>query len=184
MNKKDNNIAENKKENIEKKSTKNKKIIIKNQKKFLISILVIVLIIIIIVLLINKNAKKDLLTIEDYSSIDASKYSKELLEKYNTNESKEKFLSDYDLVQGAVGLYIMNNSTLNNNSFETIISNIEEILRKKEWTKLDIDTPSYWNGTWSITSEGIVKFKFSDKVIEPSWKNDEELTNKLVFNDD
>ena len=105
-----------------------------------------------------------------------------MLDEYNKEEAKEKFLLDYDLVQGAVGLYIMNNSTLDNNSFESIIGKIREILQKKEWMKLDIEDPNFWNGVWSVTDDGMVKFKFGDENIEPDWIKDEELINKLIIN--
>lgn len=183
MENKSNNTKSNKNKVKDIKKGSNNRIMIKDKKKFCITIIIVVLIIIfLIIALIALNKKEDISKVEDYSVLDTDKYSRELLDEYNKNESKEKFLSDYDLVQGAVGLYIMNNSTLDNNSFESIIVNLKEILKKEEWSKLDIDIPKYWNGFWSVTDDGIVKFKFGSKDIEPSWINDEELTNKLKFN--
>lgn len=183
---------ENKKNNIkgsktsDKKVTKvtNSKVKIKDKKKFIIALsAIIVLLLVLVLIIVSLNSKEDISRVENYSNLNTNKYSKELFEEYNKKESKERFLSDHDLVQGAVGLYIMNNSTLDNNSFESIIENLKEILQKEEWSKLDIEEPKYWNGVWSVTDDGMVKFKFNHKDIEPNWINDEELTNKINYND-
>lgn len=175
---------ENKKNSISKKNGEksNGKIVIKNPKRLIISVAIILMIIIILIIFIVSTRKVDISKVDDYSTLNSKKYSSELLDKYQTNESKEKFLEDYDYIQGAVGLYIMNNSTTDNTSFSQLITNLKEILKKDDWTELDIDKPTFWNGTFDVTDEGIVTFKFGSKDIEPSWTKDDELNNKIIFN--
>lgn len=164
-----------------KSNKKNQKIMIKDKKRFCIAMAIVLLLILIIILLVS-NGKKDIAKVEDYSKLNAKKYSDELLEKYNTEESKNKFLDDYDFIQGAVGMYIMNNSTNQPDSFTNIIKDLKEELAKGTWDKLDYERPTFWNGEFSVDDNGIVKFKFSSKSIEPSWVKDEELDGKIILN--
>ena len=165
-----------------KKSNKDsKKIVIKDKKRFVIALAVIALALL-IVILIFANKKQDISNVDDYSNLNAKKYSNELFEKYNTEESKNKFLDDYDFIQGAVGMYIMNNSTNQPDSFTNIIKDLKEELAKGTWDKLDYERPTFWNGEFSVDDNGIVKFKFSSKSIEPSWVKDEELDGKIILN--
>lgn len=159
----------------------NKKIVIKNKKKFTIVISVIVFLVVIIILLLLNN-KKDLAKVDDYSKLNAKKYSDELLEEYNKEEGKDKFLEDYDFIQGAVGMYIMNNSTNEEESFSNIITQLKEELKRDTWGKLDYEKPTFWNGEYSVDDNGIVKFKFGNKSIEPRWINDDELNGKIILN--
>lgn len=171
----------NKKEGKEIKKTSAKKIQIKDKKKFIITIIsIVVILIILVILIITLNKKVDISNVSDYSTLNISKYSDELLAKYQTNESKEKFLQDQDLVQGAVGLYILNNSTTDADSFSKIIKELEDILKNEEFDKLSIDKPKYWNGKWQIKDDGTVCFKFGSKDIIPSWVDDEDISNLVV----
>ena len=171
-------------EKIKKSGTKKKntKLELKDKKKFGICIIVFV-VIVLVIMIIALNNKKDIANINDLSNLNANKYSSELKEKYDTDESKEKFLEDYDYVQGAIGIYIMNNSTLEEDSFTKLSKTIETELKKNDWKVFEIEKPTFWNGEFSIDAEGILKFKFASKDIEPKWLNDEELENKIIFND-
>ena len=169
---------ENKKE-VNKKDTNNK-IHIKDKKKFVICLLGVLLVIVIVIVLVLLNQKQDISTIKDYSSLNASKYSEELLAKYQTVESKNKFLEDYDKIQGAIGVYIIDNSTMEEDSFTKLIKNIKQMLEKEDFSKLSIEKPDFWNGKWQIDDQGIVQFKFGSKDITPKWINDEELANKII----
>ncbi len=165
-----------------KKSNKDsKKIVIKDKKRFVIALAIIALALL-IVILIFANKKQDIANVDDYSNLNAKKYSNELFEKYNTEESKNKFLDDYDFIQGAIGIYIMNNSTYSPDSFTNIIKDLRLELSQKTWTKLDYERPTFWNGEFSVDDKGILNFKFSSKSIEPSWINDEELEGKIILN--
>lgn len=156
------------------------KLIVKNPKRLLISIAIMLLIIIVVIIIIN--SKTDLTEVEDYSKLNSKKYSEELLYKYQSTESKERFLNDYDLVQEAVGLYIINNVTLEQNSLSQIIDKLKKELKKDSWNELGIEKPTFWNGTFDVTDEGIITFKFASESIEPTWINDDELSNKIVYN--
>lgn len=164
----------------QKSSKKTNKLVVNDPKKLLIfvSSLIIIIVIIIIVL----NLKVDIQKVEDYSKLNSNKYSEELLNKYQSTESKEKFLKDYDLVQDAIGLYIINNVTLEDGSLGNVIATLKKELKNEEWKILEIQKPTFWNGTFDVSAEGIVTFKFANKDIEPSWINDDELNNKIVLN--
>lgn len=165
-----------------KKSINNKSVVIKDKKKFCIFIAIVALVIIVIVLLICLNKKVDISNVNDYTSLNALKYSNELLAKYQSEESKNKFLEDYDQVQGAVGIYIIENSTNSPDSFVNIIKELKNILEKEDFDKLAIDKPNFWNGTWNVNDEGIVSFKFGDQKIEPTWISEEEIETKIEKN--
>lgn len=168
-------------------SNKNKlrigKIVIKDVKKFSTVVITFIICIILLCVLISNLADKDINDIEDLSSINASKHYAELLELYEKQGMLGIFLTDYNKVQNAVGLYIINNSTLEENSFDTIIKDVNKILSKSDWTKeLNVSKPLNWNGKWSTDNDGIVKFQFSNKNIEPSWLVNEEIVPKVVKN--
>lgn len=164
-----------------KSNNNSKKIMVKDKKRFILALVIIASFLLVIVLLLV-NRKQDISNVEDYSKLNAKKYSNELLEKYNTEESKNKFLDDYDYIQGAIGIYIMNNSTSSPDSFTNIINDLRAELKQTNWTKLDYERPTFWNGDFSVDDRGILTFKFSSKSIEPSWVKDEEFEGKIVLN--
>ena len=177
MEKKINNQRNQNNQNSQKRSVNKNKIVIKDKKKFGIIILVLVVIIILIIAL-NGKVKIDDTT--DLSKLDTKKYSKELVEKYNS--SKEKFLEDYNLIQGGVGLYIINNATLDSDSFSNMYKEITDMFSSSNWSKIDVEKNTYWNGTWSIDENGILKFKFGSKELEPTWVNDSDILGKVILN--
>jgi len=155
--------------------------VIKDMKKFLTLVAILLLIIILICILISiiVNSGNDEKTL---SSLDAKKNVKEVSSKYESSEMKQVFLDDYNKIQSSVGVYIMNNVTTDSNSFNTIVNEINSILKSNNWEKLSITKNDTWNGTFSLDKEGVLKFKFSLKAIEPSWVNDSEIKNKLYLN--
>ena len=93
---------------MEKKVKKSKNhIVIKDKKKFITSIVVLLGIIVLIVFVSFFNRKQEINDETDLSKLNSKKYSSELLVKYN--QSKEKFLDEYDKIQSGVGMYIINN---------------------------------------------------------------------------
>ena len=165
----------------QKSSKKNNKLVVNDPKKLLIFISILLTIIIVLIIIVL-NLKIDIQKVEDYSKLNSNKYSEELLNKYQSTESKEKFLKDYDLVQDAIGLYIINNVTLEDGSLGNVIATLKKEWKNEEWKILEIQKPTFWNGTFDVSAEGIVTFKFANKDIEPSWINDDELNNKIVLN--
>lgn len=170
----------NKNQKVKQEVKKDKKVVNKNNKNKLVIAIILVVLVVIAVIILTK--KTDLSKIDDYSKLDANKYSKELLEEYDNEEGKKKFIEDYDYIQGEVGMYIMENFTEEEGSFMSIVNELNEELKKDNWEKIDYEKPKFWNGTYSVDDNGIVKFKFSNKNIEPSWKNDDDLYEKIIFN--
>lgn len=167
---------------MKKKKIRIGKLVITDVKKFLISLSIFLVVIIIICIVISKLSTKNELDFDNVSSINVSKSYSKILEYYNKEGMKEKFISDYNSVQKAVGMYIMNNSTLDNDSFSNIISKLNEEFSKNEWDENIIKKPNDWNGKWSVDEDGIVKFKFSSSKIEPEYINDDEIITKVIKN--
>lgn len=161
------------------KNNRKSKIVIKDKKRFGIMLSILVFIVIILVVIIS-NSKIKIDDSTDLSKLDSKKYSKELLEKYNS--SKDKFLEDYEKIQGGVGLYIINNSTLAEDSFNNMYKAITDMFNGNDWSKIEVEKNTYWNGIWSIDEGGIVKFKFGNKDLEPSWIYDEDIAGKVILN--
>ena len=164
----------------EKRKTKNK-IEIVDKKRFFTSIsicLVFIIIISIIIVSFSNGNKGD----SSLSSMDASKNVKELLSKYEANGMKEEFIKDYNEIQSKVGIYLMNNVTTDNSSFNSIVNDLNNVLKSNDWSKINLSKNDTWNGVWSLDKEGNLKFKFSLKKVEPSWVNDTELRTKLYLN--
>lgn len=142
-----------------------------------------VLAIIIAIIAIAISGRKVALTDStNRSELNAKKYAKELLSEYNTEGMKEKFLTDYNDVQSNVGLYILNNSTMEQDSFSNIMKVVQEVLPKEDWSKLSMNRPTEWNGTWSTDENGNVRFQFAQKEIEPSWTADTDVSSKIILN--
>lgn len=158
------------------------KLVITDLKRFIISMSIFILIIVFICILISKITLNSDLKNKSISEINSQKNYSKILEIYNKDGMKEKFIKDYNEVQNAVGMYIMNNSTIENDSFSNIILQLNSEFRKDKWDENIINKPSDWNGTWSVDENGIVKFKFSSSKIEPKYIDDEEIAKKVIKN--
>lgn len=157
---------------------------IKNKKRFYItiSVMAVILIIVIILIVATSNIKNPIDDNTNISRLNANKYSSELLEIYNKPEAKEEFLDDYDKIQTSIAMYILNNSTKDENSFSNILSIIKKELKKSNCGSLQVEKTSNWNGEFTIDDNGSLKFKFGIKSIEPNWINDSEVINKIIKN--
>lgn len=151
-------------------SNSNKKIIIKDKYKFItfVSVALIVIVGIIVIILVNAKVKIDSDT--NLSKLNANKYKKEIKLEYEKEGKDSEFLEDWNKVQEAVGRYFIENyPSEKDNAFE-IINELNEILKSEDWTKIECTKPTMWNGTWSVSENGNVSFKFANKEIEPtSW---------------
>lgn len=161
---------------------KNKKEYTLDRRKFLIFVGAIVLFVACIIIIVSCNKKIEITDTTNISKLNAEKHYKEIVYEYNKNESKEKFLNEYNNIQNAIGLYIINNSTIDDMSFETLISNINELLNKNDFEKLEVDFPTFWNGKWSVNEKGKLQFIFNNKKIEPDWIDNEEFVNIINKN--
>lgn len=154
---------------------KNKKKYTLNTKRFLIFIGSIVAIVSLIIVIIACNKKIEISEVTEISKINANKHYKEILKEYEKEESKQKFLEDYNNIQDKVALYIINNSTMDEASFSNLILQINEFLSVNDFEKIELDVPTFWNGSWNVDNRGKVKFRFDNKKIEPSWIEDEDV---------
>lgn len=161
---------------------KNEKKYTLDRKKFLIFIVILVILISCIIVIISFNKKIEINNATNISKLNANKYYKEILAEYNKVESKDKFLNDYNNIQNSIGVYIINNSTISDSSFENLISEINDALTKNDFEKFGIDTPTFWNGIWSVNEKGKLRFKFQNKKIEPVWVDSEELNEIVIKN--
>ena len=162
------------------KKVRKTKLVIKDKKRFITSMLIIsFFILIVIILCVNIGEDSD----SNLSKINPKKNSSQLQKKYDTVEMKKLFLSDYTVLQNNIGIYIMNNATMDSNSFSILIANINKELKKDTWNLGEIQNkPTSWNGEWFVTEEGILKFSFSNKDIEPSWVKDSDVLEKIDLN--
>lgn len=118
----------------------------------------------------------------DASLVDVSKQAVELKTEYEKEGNADKFADEYNKVQNAIGMYILDNSTLDNNSFEKILKELKKIVSKADWSKLNIEKPIYWAGTWLLDDSGNIKFKFKTKTVEPSWIRQDLVSNMIILN--
>lgn len=153
-----------------------------DKKKFLLFVGILVILISCIIVIISFNKKVEINDATDISRLNANKYYEEIQAEYNKVESKDKFLNDYNNIQNSIGVYIINNSTISDSSFENLISEINDSLSKNNFEKFELDVPTFWNGKWSVNEKGKLRFKFQNKKIEPIWIDSEELINIIDKN--
>ena len=161
---------------------KNEKKYTLDKKKFLLFVGILVMIISCVIVIISFNKKVEINDATDISRLNANKYYEEIQAEYNKVESKDKFLNDYNNIQNSIGVYIINNSTISDSSFENLISEINDSLSKNNFEKFELDVPTFWNGKWSVNEKGKLRFKFQNKKIEPIWIDSEELINIIDKN--
>lgn len=158
------------------------KLKIKNISKFISFIIILVLALIIVLITVITLSNKRLSSGTDISSLNSSKYSSKILDEYEQDGKKEEFLSDYNSLQSAVGIYMIDNSTLDENSFTSIVEAVNSKLKSGDFEELGSSKPKAWNGEWKVDSAGVLKFKFDAKSIEPSWAVDADMTDKIILN--
>lgn len=163
-------------------ATKNQKVVIKDPKKFITFLGICVVIIIIIIVVIVMNQKIKITEGTHISELNTSKYSKEIKTEYDKEEMKDKFVEEYYMVKNAVGMYIMNHSTLETDSFSKLQTTLNGVLAKNDWSLIEIEKPTLWNGTWTVNESGNVIFQFASKDIEPSWIHDTQVVGTITMN--
>lgn len=125
-------------------------------------------------------SKVDITEDTNISTIDAKKNAKQILEVYNTKEAKEKFLETYEEIQECLNIYVFDG--ISEEEVEGRISGINKELETKVWSTLNLRKPTFFNGTWYVDSKKVLKFKFTNKKIEPDWIFDEDVSDKIVSN--
>lgn len=118
----------------------------------------------------------------DVTHMNISKNAGNIKNQYQKDGQEQKFLDEYDKIQNAVGSYAIDNTTMDKDSFKDIIKKLNNILSKDDWKDLNIEKPNYWSGKWSADDSAKLKFKFSEKDIEPSWVSDDKISDKVIKN--
>lgn len=160
-----------------------KNAIVRNKRKKLIFTLSTLLLVLVIILAYNNSNKKiEIDELTDISSLNADKYQSEILNLYNRDGQLELFEQEMDRIQSLVGTYVISNSTLKANSFNDLITKLNNEINDNTWVELSSQKSKYYLGKYSIDENGYVKFKFSTKKIEPKWINDKEIEKYIILN--
>lgn len=160
-----------------------KNAIIRNKRKKLIFTLSTLLLVLVIILAYNNSNKKiEIDELTDISSLNADKYQSEILNLYNRDGQLELFEQEMDRIQSLVGTYVISNSTLKANSFNDLITKLNNEINDNTWVELSSQKSKYYLGKYSIDENGYVKFKFSTKKIEPEWINNKEIEKYIILN--
>ena len=106
----------------------------------------------------------------------------ELKLTYEMEGNKEKFLADISNIQNAVSMALLNDEIVNDAQLKERISEINKVLKKDDWSMLNIDIATFWVGTWSVDGSGTVKFTFVNDKCVPNWANDEDAKVHIVLN--
>ena len=106
----------------------------------------------------------------------------ELKVTYEMEGNKEKFLADISNIQNAVSMALLNDEIVNDAQLKERISEINKVLKKDDWSMLNIDIPTFWVGTWSVDASGTVKFTFVNDKCIPDWAHDEDAKVHIVLN--
>lgn len=144
-------------------------------------IILIVLIAAIIVIICVPNSGKFSPDVTE-SKYKSEKNAEELKLKYEEEGNKERFLADISNIQNAVSMALLNDEIVNEDQLKTRINEINKVLKKEDWSMLNIDIPTFWVGTWSVDDKGTVKFTFVNDKCIPSWANDEDAKVHIVLN--
>lgn len=115
----------------------------------------------------------------DITALNASTYSEEIAELYNRDSEKEKFEEYINSLEQAIAMYLINNTTIKEGSFEDMVKEAEKIVNKNDWSVFKLTKDEYYNGKYYISKDGNVSFKFANKKIEPNWASSLE---KVILN--
>lgn len=154
-----------------------------NEKRFILVIflsiaLTLVISIIVCVNAFSKNTAYDINGDSKYSEENAFK-TKQL---YSTDEMKDEFVQTFEEISGVLTSKLLDGSVTNEQELAKSIKDINNNLLSNDWTDLGLTKPTKWIGTWYLSSDGFLKFKFSSKVIEPKWASNENVSEYIVLN--
>lgn len=103
-------------------------------------------------------------------------------ESYNKEKMKEKFLEDANDIEQNISKKILDGSVVNDDTLNAEVTRINGILLTGDWTYINCEYKKYWMGTWSLDKNVSLKFKFKNKLIEPNWINDQDISKYIVKN--
>ena len=113
-----------------------------------------------------------------YKSEDSAE---ELKLTYEQEGNKEKFLTDVSNIQNAVSMALLNDGIVNDTQLKERIKEINKVLKKDDWSMLNINIPTFWVGNWSIDASGTVKFAFVNNKCVPNWASDEDAKVHIIL---
>lgn len=151
-------------------------------KKNFLKITMLLLVLLIILVYTNSNKKISIDEYSDISKLSSNKYSSEIVNLYNRDGQLDIFLTEMNRVQNLVGIYLISNSTLKENSFSELIKTLNKEINDDEWKNLNSEKSKYYNGKYTIDDSGNLKFKFDSKDIEPEWINNENISRYVALN--
>lgn len=123
----------------------------------------------------NKPVNPDVSLVDALSSNDMGK----IKAKYDTKDCKEEFIAVCESIELAVANKLLDGTVTNETELQNEILNINKMFLTNDWSKLGLEFPSFWMGTWSLDSTGAVKFSFANDEIKPNWIQDEDV-NKYI----
>ena len=150
--------------------------------KTLIFVFSIVVIISVIIIVVSLNKKIEINDSTDISKLNADKYSSQIVSMYNSDGMKEKFLNEYNDMQNKIAIYVLNNTTSDENSFKNLVKEVNNMLQNNKTDKLELTIPDFWNGKWSLDDKAKLKFRFDNSKIEPNWISDESVKGVIIKN--
>lgn len=103
-------------------------------------------------------------------------------DEYNSSEYREMFLNDAKYIEITLSNLILDGSVTNQTTLDKKVKSINKILKGKSWDKLNMEYIDRWDGNWYLDNNGMVKFKFSSRNIEPKWIKDSNVNVYIVKN--
>lgn len=158
------------------------KIVIKDKTKFITFIAIILVVIIVGICIAVSNSKIKIDENTNISELNVKKYSEEIKAQYEQEGKNSKFVEDWDSIQDAVAMYLIENYPADNTQVSLLIEEINAVLKSDNWEKFGITKPTMWNGSWQSNENGNVAFKFAVKEIEPSWANTLSDQGYIILN--
>lgn len=160
-----------------------KNAIIRNKRKKLIFTLSTLLLVLLVILVSNNlNRKVNIDETSNIANLNANKYQSEIINLYNREGQLDLFMKEMDRIQSLVGTYVISNSTLKSNSFNELITKLNNEINDPTWVELNSQKSKYYLGKYIIDDNGYVKFKFGTKKIEPEWINNEKIERYIILN--
>ncbi|MEG1705030.1 MAG: hypothetical protein RR290_00450 [Clostridia bacterium] len=119
-------------------------------KKYVRIATIFLAVLILIILITNMNKKIEINKDTNISKLDSSKYITEIISLYNRDGEETKFLTEMNRVQTLIGTYLINNSTLKENSFSDLVKKLNNEINNDKWNSLNSFKSVYYNGKYSI----------------------------------
>ena len=102
---------------------------------------------------------------------------------HNVEENtKASFIELKKSIELKVANLMLDGTVVDDESMEEKIEDINSLLEKEKWDKLDITCNVEFAGTWKLDENGMLKFKFDSKGVEPSWIGDTDVSEYIIEN--